>query len=294
MRKLFFTTLLALSVPAFAATPINETRPLSSTGQLQIENLKGRIQVRGWERDEVALAGSLGAGVEKLEISGDSARLTIKVHYPRNVLGSDKSEPTELLLNVPVKANLKIESVSAAVDVQGVAPAMLAIESVSGEVQVTATPARFKATSVSGALRLNVDSADVVAKNVSGEVLLNGRLDQISAENVSGRITITGNTQPVNKLSAQTVSGSVEVHTALAGNGQIELQSVSGNLLLTLPKDLSAHLNAKTMSGNLRAPDATVIRPKYGPGSSLDTGYGSGNGQIRFNTVSGNAQLRLE
>ena len=36
-----------LAAPAaWAATPINETRPLDARGHVEIENVKGRIQVR--------------------------------------------------------------------------------------------------------------------------------------------------------------------------------------------------------------------------------------------------------
>ena len=74
MSRLALATLalaLSLPLPALAATPINETRPLSPTGEVEIENLKGRIDVRVWDRPEVKIEGSLGDGVERLAIEGD-------------------------------------------------------------------------------------------------------------------------------------------------------------------------------------------------------------------------------
>ena len=111
---------------ALAATPINETRPLDARGHLSIENLKGRIDVRAWDRNEVKIEGSLGQGVEKLEISGDARRLSVKVKYPRSgglgfFSGSDKSEPSQLRLMVPLQVDLDIDAVSADIDVSGIA-----------------------------------------------------------------------------------------------------------------------------------------------------------------------------
>ncbi|MHB8912991.1 MAG: hypothetical protein ACYC42_10185, partial [Lysobacter sp.] len=56
------------SAPLLAATVINQSRPLDPRGRIEIENLKGRIEVRAWDRTEVRITGSLGDGVEKLEI----------------------------------------------------------------------------------------------------------------------------------------------------------------------------------------------------------------------------------
>src|SRR5690606_6082935 len=68
--------------PLFAGTPINETRPLDARGRIDIENLKGRIEVRAWDRNEVRITGTLGDGVEKLVIDGDRQDLEVRVEYP--------------------------------------------------------------------------------------------------------------------------------------------------------------------------------------------------------------------
>jgi DUF4097 and DUF4098 domain-containing protein YvlB len=297
MRTLLSTTLLlVLAAPVFAATPINQTRPLSATGHLQIDNVKGRIQVRAWDRNEVKIEGSLGAGVENLEIDGDSNNLSIKVRYPKNGgWGRDKSEPTDLLLTVPRKAELEMDSVSANVDVQGIAPASLSIDSVSGDVLVVAEPGNFSANSVSGKLDLTINSASVDVQSVSGNIVLRGRMGgKINASNVSGGIDIAVNGERIRKLSTDTVSGNTKIRTALTGNGKLNVESVSGSVMVALPKDLSARVTAETFSGNLRIPGVEAKRPKYGPGANVDTRYGNGDGQVSISTFSGNAELRLE
>ena len=123
--------------PVFAATPINETRPLDARGEVEVTNLKGRIEVRTWERDEVRITGSLGEGVERLEIEGSGRKLAVRVRYPRN---SHNSEPTTLVLEIPRQASLDVESVAADVDVQGIAGDALGIDSVSGTVVAVGAP----------------------------------------------------------------------------------------------------------------------------------------------------------
>src|SRR5690606_38817514 len=149
MQRNFHVLLLALctamaSTPLFAATPIDQTRPLAADGSIEIDNLKGRIQVRAWDRNEVRITGSLGEGVEKLVVDGNERRLEVKGQYPSQIGAwrSDRTGPTDLQLMVPLRANLEIESGSADIDVDGVAPRELEIDTVSGNVTVAAAPGR--------------------------------------------------------------------------------------------------------------------------------------------------------
>ena len=117
--RLLPVLLAVAAAPAFAATPIDQTRPLDPHGRVEVSNVKGRIQVRAWDRNEVHLTGSLGDNVEKLIFDGDRDALRIKPQYPRN---SGHSGPTTLILSVPLQAALEIDAVAAEVDIEGVAP----------------------------------------------------------------------------------------------------------------------------------------------------------------------------
>ncbi|QNP39609.1 DUF4097 family beta strand repeat-containing protein [Lysobacter solisilvae (ex Woo and Kim 2020)] len=285
---------------ALAATPINETRPLDARGHVTVENLKGRIEVRAWDRREVKIEGSLGQGVEKLEISGDAQHLSVKVKYPKTgglgfFSGSDKSEPSQLRLMVPLQADLEIDAVSADVDVNGLAAGDLSIDSVSGDVSVVGAPREATIDSVSGDLRLILNSAKVSTESVSGDIELRGRLGgEVHVETVSGDIDMSGHQSSVHKLTGNTVSGDMRIATALAPGGRIGVESVSGNLTLRLPANLSAEVRGESFSGDLTAPNAQISRPKHGPGSSFEHRYGNGDGEVRLESFSGDARLQLD
>lgn len=286
------------SAVAFAATPINETRPLDPRGTLEVENVKGRIEVRAWDRPEVRIQGSLGQGVEKLEIEGDRSRLAVRVRYPKRSgwnWGEERSEPTELRLMVPRLASLDLESVAAEVDVEGVASRDLAIESVSGDVRVAAAPGEADIESVSGDLHLTLNSADVSAQTVSGDLMLRGRLDgEVHAETVSGNVDVSVLQSRLRRVSAAAVSGDVVIRTALASDARVNVETVSGDVRLRLPRDVAATVRAESFSGDLRAPGVSVQRPKHGPGASFEHRYGSGSADVRIETFSGDATLDLE
>lgn len=291
-RPSVLVLLASLCLPAWAATPIAETRPLDARGSIEIENLKGRIEVRTWDRAEVRIGGSLGDGVERLHIEGGGSRLSVKVQYPRN---SRNTEPTTLILDVPRLANLEIESVSADVAVNGIAGRTLEIESVSGQVQAVGAPGRAQVETVSGDQRLTLNSDSVEAESVSGRVTVHGRIgSRLQVETVSGDIAADSRGERLQRVASSSVSGDASIRTGLAEGGRLSAESVSGNIRVTLPADLSARVSGESFSGQLRAPGARINKARYGPGADFEHRYGQGNGEVRLETFSGNAELVLK
>jgi DUF4097 and DUF4098 domain-containing protein YvlB len=280
------------SAPLYAGTPINETRPLDPRGRIEIDNMKGRIQVRAWDRNEVRVTGTLGDGVEKLVVDGDRGNLEVRVEYPKR-MGSwrnDRTGPTDLMLMVPLQASLDIESVSADIDVDGVAPDEIDVDTVSGNVTIAAAPRQASIESVSGDLVLTLNSREAKTESVSGDIVLKGRLDgEVHAETVSGDITIDSRGQRVRRLSTGTVSGDADVRVGLADGGEIKSETVSGEIKLRLPKALSARVSGETFSGDLDAPNAKIHSEDFGPGKTMEASYGNGAGEIRMESFSGGA-----
>lgn len=290
--------LAGIAAPAFAATPINQTRPLDPRGRVEIENIKGRIEVHAWDRNEVQVTGTLGDGVEKLVVEGGRDHLRVEAKYPeRSGWGrSDRTGPTVLVLKVPLQASLDIESVAADVHVDGVAPPQLEIESVSGDIVFAGAPGRADIDSVSGNQVLTLNSnGDVSSESVSGDITLRGRLKgALDLETVSGNVQVDSRGEAVRGLSANSVSGDIAARIGLASGGEIRGETVSGNFTLHLPRSLSARVEAESFSGDLDAPGAKVDKEEFGPGSSLKTRYGSGAGEIRVETFSGDFTLSLD
>lgn len=288
--------LLALAttaaLPALAATPIDVTRQVAPDGKVEIENLKGRIEVRTWDRPEVRITGTLGDGVRGLRVEGRPDELEIEADYPDN---SRNTGPTTLIVTLPQRASVDIESVAAEVDVAGVAGASLSIESVSGNVVAVGAPRRADIETVSGGQRLNLNSTSVDAESVSGQVSLRGRIsDEVNVETVSGGIDVDTRGERPRLVDASTVSGDASLRTGLADGGSLKFESVSGSLKLAMPAALSARVRGETFSGSLRAPQATIDKSDFGPGASFTHSYGAGAGEIAIETFSGDATLTLE
>ncbi|HZX79815.1 MAG TPA: DUF4097 family beta strand repeat-containing protein [Lysobacter sp.] len=301
LTSLALATVVALATaPAFAATPINQSRPLDPRGRVEIENMKGSIEVRAWDRAEVKIEGMLGEGVEKLEVEGGGRELRVAVRYPQSrglrLLGARRdAEPTVLKLMVPRRADLDISAVSADVLAWGVAPSQLSVDNVSGRTTVAGAADNVDIDSVSGDVDVTVNRANVDIESVSGTIRLGGRLGrEVSVESVSGDISVDVLDTAVERFDGNSVSGDIEVRTALAPQARVKLETVSGDVQLRLPRAVSAEIRGESFSGTLRAPGARIERPEHGPGSNFRQRYGNGGADVTIETFSGDADVRLD
>ncbi|WP_149193173.1 DUF4097 family beta strand repeat-containing protein [Luteimonas suaedae] len=284
--------LLALLLPAstlLAQTSIDERHPLASGGRVEVENVAGSIRVSGWDRDEVTVTGSLGEG-QRLEVDASRNRVRIKVIYPRNSRGG---RGAQLELRVPKGAELQASAVSADVDVTGVDLRRLQAKSVSGGVNVAGRTGEADLGSVSGAIRGRIATPRLEAGTVSGRIEIDGGVSgDVRLESVSGAISLTA--AKIEQLRGESVSGGMTVRAgALAPGGRIVLESVSGSIGLQLPADASAQLRVSSFSGNITSDAGEVERPRYGPGRSLDTRLGGGDGDVSIKSHSGSVRVDI-
>jgi len=302
MRNIIVLLCAALAVaPAFAATPINETRPLAPDGSVHVENIKGRIVVRTWANPQVKISGSLGKGVDKLDISGDTRSLDIRVKYPNsrggwNLWGRDdnRTEPTLLEITLPQRASVDLDSVSADVDVQQMAGRKLDVSAVSGNVVVTASsPGEASFENVSGDTTLRITTSKLSAQSVSGELKVSGGITgDVDLETVSGNLDFGG--KALDRLEVNTVSGDAILRSALRANATVKAETLSGELRLSLPRDTGAKLHVNTFSGDIESAAGKVDEEEHGPGKSLDATLGDGRGRINLESFSGDVKLILD
>lgn len=278
--------LLPLSHTALADTDINETRAVNADATVQISNVEGTIDVSAWKNNEVHISGSLGKGVEGLDISGDATRLKIEIQYPdHDNWHGRKTNDSDLIVRVPVGVRLVTTGVSADITIDGVEGPVRA-ESVSGEIEISGAPAELNVNSVSGDTVADVNTRKIKYSSVSGDLELRGPGGEFSGNAVSGDIEVMAD--QISSFSAETVSGSVELNTSLSKGAEVDVKTLSGDIVLTLPASLSADITFDTFSGDLYS---EFDIPKSGDDNYVKASIGGGDAQITLNTFSGTAEL---
>ncbi len=287
-----FLLLALVGTLASAQTPIDQTRAVDADARIDVANIKGSISITGWDQPQVTISGTLGRGSKGLSVEGDARHLRIKVEAPERGWfnwGSDTSMgDTTLVLKVPRGATLDIDSVSADVELTGVAGSALTLATVSGKLRVDSSAARVDIDSVSGDVDFTGPAGKAEFETVSGSIRVRGLGGEIDLETVSG--DIDADIGSYRRLDAQTVSGDINVRGTPANDGDIQLESMSGDLQLQLPEAIPARLKASTFSGR--------IRSDFSAGSGdtnakrLDATLGAGSAQVRLETFSGDIEIR--
>lgn len=292
----YLPLLLCLCIgQALADTPIQLRHDATANAKVSISNVAGTVNVIAWDRNEVQVTGRLGDGTKPLAITGNNDHLEIKVEPQGgsrwfNWGGDSRMSSTTLELHVPKAASLDVNVVSAPLVIDGMDGGSIEVNTVSGKARINARTPSLTVDSVSGGIEQAGHAEKAKLQSVSGEILAPALGAQVELQTISGRIQASGG--PWQKLSLSTVSGDVQLTGGLTAGGSIDVDSMSGDVQLQLPVNTHASLHASSFSGNLRSDFGTPTQPEHGPGSSLDTRLGNGQGKIKIETFSGDLRVR--
>jgi hypothetical protein len=277
---------------------VDEHRSADPKGQVEIINVGGNVDVIGWDRPEIEVAGSLGSDADKLDIGSVGNRTTIRV------LDSDSDSDDQhwrirvrlrheaiLSVHVPRGSSLSASLVTANLSVRDL-QGNQELQTVSGNVTTTAVhDARIH--TVSGDIHLNAgpESRLLELGTVSGDLDVDGGHGDISVNTVSGEGKLS--LGAITHASIKSVSGNYQIRAALAGQGLLEGQSVSGDFTIDFTGGPPAgEYELHTFSGDLKTCfGQKATHENYGPGSRLSFRQGDGGAQVRIDTHSGDVSL---
>ena len=182
----------------------NQTLPLAADGRLSLDNVNGRIEIIGWNRDEVVIKavkrGKTRESVEavQIEVEARSGRIAIHTRQPASRFWfwwRRDNVSVDYTIQVPQRARLeKITSVNG----------KIVIERVDGDVEATTVNGEVKTKGAAGNVKLSTVNGSVAA-----ELDSLGGGQSVSLETVNGRIEVTLPAAADAEVSATAVNGSI-------------------------------------------------------------------------------------
>jgi DUF4097 and DUF4098 domain-containing protein YvlB len=266
-----------------------KTVAASATGEVEITNVSGTVQVAGWDRAEVEVRAELGDQVERVDVTNEGGRTRIKVIIPRR--GGDDTD-ADLQIRVPRKSELTVSTVSADITARGV-DGEQRLKSVSGNVRTEVADRDAEVKTVSGDLWLRGKSqpAKLRLSTVSGNVRLDRGAGEVEAVTTSGDLNLE--VAQASSVRVRTTSGSLEFRGKLPGNAELDAESVSGDLNVRAAAEKGYDFEISTFSGDIENCfnlDA-VNTNRYGPGRRLTGKQGDGGAKVRIQTMSGDVEV---
>jgi len=280
----------ALPLAAFAGGgSIDRKVPADANGEVVISNVSGTIDVRGWDRNEVQVTGTLGRGVERVDVDPSSGRTVIKVVLPR---GSSHDGDADIEVSVPKGSRVEVSAVSADVSSRGVLGTQR-LKSVSGEVTADIAGTESEVSSVSGDVTVRGDGkvSRLRVTSVSGNIDL---------ANVSGKldvVTVSGDARvhmgEAGEVRGRTTSGTLEVSGKLSNTSRVDVEGVSGDINLKLSAPAGLSMEIESFSGDIEGCMATKVEraSKYGPGVRMNVRAVESGASVRAKTLSGDIDI---
>jgi DUF4097 and DUF4098 domain-containing protein YvlB len=265
------------------------TLPAEPRGAVEISNVSGEIDVRGWDRPEVSVRAELGEGVERVDVTSEHGRTIIKVVLPS--FSGHRGE-AHLQVQIPKESELTVSAVSADVKSSGVLGTQR-LNAVSGDVNAELGNGDLELKTVSGDVKLRGRGhpARLHVTTVSGDVRLEHGAGELEASTVSG--TLFASLDTATSIRARSTSGDLHFEGRLSHGGSVDVSSVSGEIQIRLPAEGGYTYEVTTFSGDIS--DCFDVKSerssRYGPGHTLQGTRGDGAGHVRLKSMSGDVQL---
>jgi len=234
-------------------TNYNRSFPLPADGRFEIDNVNGRIEIRGWDSNVVSVA------------------TAIHGKTPENVWARQ------------VHMEATPDRVSVHAKIPDDAPEASSFwDALAGALQDQAT-ADF-------VVQVPVHARLEPVSSVNGRVVVAGVAGDINVSTVNGDIEISG---AAANLKLHTVNGRIRAEMAvLKGQQSVALDAVNGELELAVPEAADARFDVSTVNGSLTSEFASLQPATEFPrGNKLAASLGSGSASVKAHTVNGGIKI---
>jgi DUF4097 and DUF4098 domain-containing protein YvlB len=274
-----------------ASRPVDQHVAAGAAGTVEIVNVAGNVDLQGWDKTEVAVTGTVGDGVERVDLTASGTHVTLRVVEKKGLSGWGHDGEAKLVVHVPAQSALDVSLVSADLKLTGL-QGDGHLQTVSGDITGESGGASLQLSTVSGDVHLTARNArDLRLKTVSGDLMLEGASGEVAFTTVSGDGLLT--LGALSRLRLESVSGDMHVKAGLAANGQIEASSVSGDVQFEFAGAPDADFALEAFSGDIRSCFASgqPVKEKYGPSTRLNFRNGKGGGRVHVDTKSGDISV---
>ncbi len=226
--------------------------------ELTLVNVRGQVQITGWERPEVSVVavkrmGHYWGGQESfqnttVEMDQQGAAVSLRTRMARTFnpfgwMGIGATPPeVEYTVQVPVKSEV-------------------AVRTVGGLVQIAHVQGTVYARAVSGDIFLEKVAGNLIVHGVSGQVKAQEGSGNLGVRTVSGDVAVRQSR--LESLAGKTVSGDIALESSLAVRGSYTAKTVSGDCRLFLPADTRANIQLTSTSGKAKCDLPCIVNEMH-------------------------------
>lgn len=216
---------------------------LDADGSLRITIPAGTVRLIAWDRDSVAVTGTIapGGGTYYGGGRGRAGKLGIEA---RDMSGTGPGADIEI--RVPAGARLWVKTVSASVNVEGARGEVDCI-SVGGSIRIDGNPRVLNAETMDGIVTVENAGGVMRIRTGGGNIGVRGPGGDITASSVGGSIDVT--TDRLERGRFESVTGAIRFGGNIARGGALEAETHSADVTLRFVGGLDAEVTLASVAG---------------------------------------------
>jgi hypothetical protein len=239
LRLLAVVLLPAALMWAAGEGRLEKTFDTTREPRISLNNLKGHVLVRGWDKAQVHVVYTLAS--PRVEVDSEilpNAGPADKVHFDTHVLDSTlppSEQVADYTLDVPVGASLEIRNPQGKILVEGM-QADVTVQSVGGDISIRDYSGHLSVRSVAGDIEVIRPSGNVEAISVTGNLhFVSPSTTRLHGSTTSGRILYEGDFMDRGDYILSAYSGDVDIVCPPSASYELSAKTLKGKVINTLP-----------------------------------------------------------
>lgn len=297
LRHLRWAALIAGMAPAISGAQVKLDQKVDAGHRaapdcsIRLQGPIATIRVTGWDRDSIAVSGSLPKGARLENMFGSEPGAAVRGVKMLVEGAPGQIRPAGIIeLRVPFGARIVLHTGSSDIEVTGLT-GELDITMLGGSARVSASPRILTVDAIYATITLEGSPERVRLKSFEGDITMRGGSLNAEFSTAQGNIRVGGGMFDRAKFDATT--GSVSFSGDLSGNASVSIGTHSAPVELHLSPKESVVIQVTTSMGTIE--DAlTRSEPSAGPGGrgqQLKTGLGKGMASIVVESFKGSVRL---
>jgi hypothetical protein len=267
---------------------------------VEISTIAGSVTVRGWDRAEVKVTGTLEPDVTALDIGRGGSTTTVEVRGPEpGERAKNVKLGATLEVFVPAGASVRVSALGAEIEVIGV-EGVRELQTIGGTIRVKGGAGPVLASTLGGAITVEAPTTRVRFSTATGAVTITGIDGEVAGNTMGGSIRIAGSRLVDADLS--TLNGDITIDATIAREGRLKaVAELGGRIELTVPADIEGRFSLSCRGDALdmasfkpKREIAWVFREQAGSGTLLLSATGlSRTGEAAARAL-GDAEVRVD
>ncbi|HEX7119207.1 MAG TPA: DUF4097 family beta strand repeat-containing protein [Longimicrobiales bacterium] len=261
---------------------IDTTFAVSPDARIEVENFRGSVQVRTWERDAVRIAAE-HSDDDRIRIrrSGAWVRIESSGRY-------GPARDVDYVITVPATAALRITGPFSDVSVDG-AGSDVVVESVRGDIHVRGGDGVVELRSVEGAVSLEGARGRITLAAVNETIRAVDLAGAVHAETVNGDVVLERIDS--GDVVASTVNGDVRYGGTILDDGRYALKTHNGDVSIGIPEGANATISIATYNGEVDSA-LPIILTELRRDRRFSFAVGRGTARVDLESFNGTIRLR--